>query len=96
MNITKAHLCRDVSKKVGIPMTKVKPVVESLLASIICETAKGNRIELRGFGVFDSKQNSARVGRNPRTGEQVRIEPAIRPTFKFSRDAQNTFERLRG
>ena len=44
--------------------------------------AKGNRVELRGFGAFSVKKRDARVGRNPRTGESVQVEEKHVPFFK--------------
>lgn len=43
---------------------------------------RGDRVELRGFGAFSVKEREARVGRNPRTGEAVEVEPKKMPFFK--------------
>jgi integration host factor subunit beta len=44
--------------------------------------ARGDRVELRGFGAFSAKQRGARVGRNPRTGESVQVSAKYIPYFK--------------
>jgi integration host factor subunit beta len=92
MNATKFDLCSRVSKKVDRPVTELKPIFETFLDEILSIMAEGKRIELRGFGVFKPKDRRRRLGRNPRTGEQVDIPSYKAPTFKFSRDAQKTFE----
>ena len=56
--------------------------VERIVATIIESMARGDRVELRGFGAFSVKQRDARVGRNPRTGESVAVEEKHVPFFK--------------
>jgi len=92
MNITKFDLCSRVSKRMRIPSTELKPVFESFLDEIITVLSESNRIELRGFGVFKVKTRKQRIGRNPRTGEQVSISSYLTPIFKFSKDGQKIFE----
>ena len=64
--------------------------VERLVATVFDEItdalAAGNRVELRGFGAFSVKTRPPRVGRNPRTGEQVQVEEKRVPYFKTGKD----------
>ena len=60
----------------------VERIVDTVFDNIIDAMAKGNRVELRGFGAFSVKKRDARVGRNPRTGESVRVEEKSVPFFK--------------
>ena len=68
-------LQRDVERIVGT-------VFEEITAAI----ASGNRVELRGFGAFSTKKREERVGRNPRTGESVKVEEKFVPFFKTGKN----------
>jgi len=60
----------------------VERIVNTVFSEITEALAKGNRVELRGFGAFSVKSRNARMGRNPRTGEPVRVESKAVPFFK--------------
>jgi len=57
-------------------------IVGAILEEIVDALSRGDRVEIRGFGVFAVKQKKARVGRNPKTGEQVDVKEKIVPYFK--------------
>lgn len=60
----------------------VERIVNTVFEEIIEALAKGDRVELRGFGAFSVKEREARTGRNPRTGEAVDVEDKRVPFFK--------------
>lgn len=60
----------------------VELIVSTVFDEIIDAMANGNRVELRGFGAFSVKKREARVGRNPRTGESVKVDAKYVPFFK--------------
>lgn len=60
----------------------VEKIVSTVFAEIIDAMARGDRVELRGFGAFAVKKRDARVGRNPRTGESVDVDEKHVPFFK--------------
>jgi integration host factor subunit beta len=60
----------------------VERIVNTVFDEITNALAKGERVELRGFGAFSVKKRDARVGRNPRTGESVSVEAKVVPFFK--------------
>jgi len=60
----------------------VERIVSTVFDEIIEAMARGNRVELRGFGAFSVKKRDARIGRNPRTGESVSVEEKHVPFFK--------------
>lgn len=60
----------------------VERIVSTIFDEISEALAQGNRVELRGFGAFSVKHRDARQGRNPRTGESVRVEKKAVPFFK--------------
>ena len=60
----------------------VERIVATVFDEIIAALARGDRVELRGFGAFSVKEREARIGRNPRTGEAVEVEDKRVPFFK--------------
>ena len=60
----------------------VERIVSTIFEEIADALARGDRVELRGFGAFSVKQREARVGRNPRTGESVEVDSKAVPFFK--------------
>ena len=71
----------------------VENIVNAIFEEITVALADGNRVELRGFGAFSVKNRPARVGRNPRTGEQVDVGEKYVPQFKAGKEIR---ERLNG
>lgn len=67
----------------------VENIVAAVLDSIGDALADGDRVELRGFGAFSTKSREARMGRNPRTGEQVAVEAKTVPFFKTGKDLRD-------
>ena len=64
-----------------------------MLSNIVIALARGDRVEMRGFGVFSVKNRPARVGRNPRTGKQVAIEHKAVPFFKAGKEMRQRLNR---
>ncbi|KAF0146551.1 MAG: integration host factor subunit beta [Rhodospirillaceae bacterium] len=60
----------------------IERIVTAIFDEIVAALARGDRVELRGFGAFSVKTRDARVGRNPRTGESVDVTEKIVPCFK--------------
>ena len=71
----------------------VELVVEAVFGGITAALARGERVELRGFGAFSVRQRSARVGRDPRTGEEVPMDAKAVPYFRVSKDLQARLNR---
>ena len=65
-----------------LTLRHVERIVNTVFEEIIDALAKGDRVELRGFGAFSVKSRDARVGRNPRTGEAVQVDNKKVPFFK--------------
>ena len=60
----------------------IEEIVRTIFDEITNALARGQRVELRGFGAFTVRQREARIGRNPRTGEEVPVDKKIVPFFK--------------
>ncbi len=71
----------------------VERVVEAVLGEITQALARGDRVELRGFGAFSTRKREARRGRNPRTGDEVAVTQKLAPFFKTGKELR---DRLNG
>ena len=67
----------------------VERIVSTIFEEITASLARGDRVELRGFGAFSVKERGARIGRNPRTGESVQVEAKYIPYFKTGKQLRN-------
>ena len=85
--MNKTELIAAASESTG--MTK-KDTERVLNDAITAELAKGNRVQLSGFGIFEVKNREARVGRNPRTKEAIEIPASRTPVFKPSKALKDT------
>lgn len=79
--MNKAELVSQVSNKTGEAKAKVERILNEITSSIISSVAKGNVVTLIGFGSFKAQNRKAREGRNPRTGETIRIAASTVPKF---------------
>jgi len=64
----------------------VENIVNAILGEIIAAMARGDRVELRGYGAFSVKERPARTGRNPRTGAHVEVDQKCVPFFKTGKE----------
>lgn len=78
----KQDLIQRVVDRTGLPRTKAEASVDAIFEAMKKALASGDRIELRGFGVFTVKPRKTGVGRNPRTGAEVTITPGRAVRFK--------------
>lgn len=85
-NVTKADIVERIAKNTGLSRAESKVVIEEVLLTVVDTLAEGNKIELRGFGVFSTKHREARAARNPKTGEVIKLAEKYVPCFKASPD----------
>ena len=71
----------------------VENIVNAILDEIVAAMARGDRVELRGFGAFSVKHRPARTGRNPRTGAHVSVEQKRVPFFKTGKEMRERLNR---
>ena len=71
-----------VAASTGMTQQEASRIVQATLDSITETLAEGHRLEIRNFGVFEVKTREARIGRNPRTGDEVPIAPKRVPSFR--------------
>ena len=82
--ITRADLSEVVYQKVGLSRTESAALVQLVLTELADSLARGENVKLSSFGSFIVRQKGERVGRNPKTGEEVPIEPRRVMVFKPS------------
>jgi integration host factor subunit beta len=87
--LTKADLIEEVLRVTELPRKESETIVETIFESIIDALQKGDKIEIRGFGSFRTRQRRGRVGRNPKTGEKVEVPAKKIPFFKPSNELKD-------
>lgn len=81
--MTRSDLVRRVAQQnPAATLTQIEKCVNIIFDEITNTLAKGGRVELRGFGVFEVRHRDARTGRNPRTGQSVKVPAKAVPFFK--------------
>lgn len=85
----KADIIAKVSEDAAITKVKAVEAVEAVFEAMKSAMQRGERIELRGFGVFQVKPRKKGIGRNPRTGREVRIPPGKTIRFKPGKNLRN-------
>jgi integration host factor subunit beta len=87
--LTKADLIEEVLRVTELPRKESETIVETIFERIIEALQKGDKIEIRGFGSFRTRQRRGRVGRNPKTGAKVEVPPKKIPFFKPSKELKD-------
>ena len=80
--MNKTELVAEVAAKVGISKKDAEAAVSATFETIGAALAAGDKVQLVGFGSFETKQRNARMGRNPRTKENIEIPASTVPLFK--------------
>ncbi|MEE8169687.1 MAG: HU family DNA-binding protein [Phycisphaerae bacterium] len=83
--VTKKDLIDRIADQTGTKRVVVKRTIQSFLDHIIAELGRGNRLEFRDFGVFESKVRAARTAQNPKTLERVEVPEKRTVKFKIGR-----------
>ena len=88
----KAEIVAEIAEKIDLSQKDIKEVIELFFLEMGNSLAKGNKIELRGFGVFKPILRKERVGRNPKTGEIITISKKVAVIFKPGKELKNKVE----
>lgn len=91
--MNKADLIEKVSKAAGINKSQADAVINSLLSAIEGDLKKGGRVTLVGFGTFAVSNRKARTGRNPQTGEALKIPAKKVPKFSPGKELKAVVNR---
>jgi DNA-binding protein HU-beta len=87
--VIKLDIVNAVVNKTGVTRTKAEQAVETVFQAMKTALGKGERIELRRFGVFNVRPRKTGIGRNPRTGQEVSIPPGKAVRFKPGKELQS-------
>ena len=87
--MTKADLIEEVSRVVEMTRKDSEVIVETIFESIVKALRAADKIEIRGFGSFRTRQRKPRVGRNPKTGARVDVPSKKVPYFKPSKELKD-------
>lgn len=79
--MNKDELLKEVAKKAGVSQKTAYDVVNTILDIVEKTVSKGKKVTLIGFGTFDARKRGARTGRNPQTGEEIKIPAKTVPAF---------------
>jgi DNA-binding protein HU-beta len=81
-------IVNEVVNRTGVPRSKAEMAVETVFEAMKRALERGQRIELRGFGIFNVRPRKTGIGRNPRTGAEVAIQPGKAVRFKPGKELQ--------
>jgi integration host factor subunit beta len=87
--MTKADLIEEVSRAIEMSRKDSEVIVETVFDSIVKTLRSGDKIEIRGFGSFRTRERKSRVGRNPKTGARVEVPAKKIPFFKPSKELKD-------
>ena len=84
--VTLKHISADLAAKFDMPKKQMNQVNEDLVALIVKNLKKGNRIRIAGLGILQVRKRAARMGRNPATGETISIPAKKKIAFRASKE----------
>jgi integration host factor subunit beta len=87
--MTKADLIEEVSRLAELTRKDSEVIVDTIFDSVVRSLRVGDKIEIRGFGSFRTRQRNPRVGRNPKTGDRVEVPAKKIPFFKPSKELKD-------
>jgi integration host factor subunit beta len=87
--MTKAELIEQVSQAIEMSRKDSEIIVETIFESIVKSLRAGDKIEIRGFGSFRTRQRKPRIGRNPKTGARVEVPAKKIPYLKPSKELKD-------
>ena len=92
--MTRADLTEEVYQAIGMPLKDSDLVVCAIFDNMVRALRSGDKVEVRGFGSFRTRQRRGRIGRNPKTGAKVEVPPKRISFFKPSKELRELVERI--
>jgi len=84
--MNKSELIEALAQDIGIPHREAAAITDTVIDTMTEALARGESIEIRGFGSFVIKQYGSYEGRNPKTGNKIKVSPKKLPFFKVGKD----------
>jgi DNA-binding protein HU-beta len=91
--VNKAELIASMAEKSGLTKKDAETALKGFIDSVQEALASGEKVQLVGFGTFESRERAARVGRNPRTKEEITIPASVVPVFKAGKEFKERVEK---
>lgn len=80
--MNRKDLVETVAREADLSTAQADAALKALVDGVVAAVAAGDKVAIAGFGTFESRQRSARTGRNPQTGETMEIAASVAPAFK--------------
>lgn len=96
VKLNKAEMIEHVANKTGISKTQAKAAIEEIFGALETDLKKTGRASIAGFGTFSVKARAARTGRNPQTGEALKIKASKSVGFKASPGLKESVKKFKG
>jgi integration host factor subunit beta len=93
--MNKSELIEALAEKTNLPIREASSITNTLIDTMSDALASGDSIEIRGFGSFVVKEYDSYIGRNPKTGEKIKVAPKKLPFFKVGKDLREKVNQLR-
>ncbi len=84
--VTLKNIAAEMAEKFDMPKKQMNEVMETLIAHLVKNLKKGNRVRMAGFGIIQVRKRAARMGRNPATGEQIQIPAKKKIAFRAAKE----------
>ena len=84
--MNKSQLIEALAQDANITLREASPIADTILETMVEALAAGDSIEIRGFGSFVIKEYDSYIGRNPKTGDSIKVPPKKLPFFKVGKD----------
>ena len=94
--MNKSQLVAKVAEKAGLTKKDAEKAVNGLFASVQEALVSGDKVQMIGFGTFEVKARAARTGRNPQTGEEIKIAASKNPAFKAGKALKDAVNPKKG
>ena len=91
--MNKSELIAAVAEKAGLSKKDSEKAINATFDTITASLEAGEKVQLVGFGVFDIKERAERIGRNPRTKQEIKIAASRVPTFKAGKALKDTVDK---
>ena len=91
--MNKSELIEALAQDIGIPHREAAAITNTVIDTMTEALARGESIEIRGFGSFVIKQYGSYEGRNPKTGRKIKVSPKKLPFFKVGKDLREQVNR---
>lgn len=87
--MTKSDLIQALAEQMNLPAKDAKSIVDTIIETMADALAEGRGVELRGFGSFQVREYEGYTGRNPKSGEPIKVAPKKLPFFKVGKDLRD-------